>query len=150
MYKEVFIATTDTVTGIGAPVSKKNKEAIYKIKNRPTNKNLIIMVSSIKMAMGLKGWNEKATEVAKKHWPGAVTIVVNKSLAVRMPNNKGLLKLIEDIGPIYMTSANVSGERILSFQEAKEFFKEINTYYNFGKGSNKVSKVVGLDRKVYR
>ena len=151
MYKEVFIATTDTVPGIGAPVSEKNKKAIYKIKNRPFSKQLIIMVSSIKMAQSLKGWNDKATIVAKKFWPGATTIVVDKTLAVRMPNNKGLLKLIESLGPIYMTSANASGERELTFEEAKKFFKEeIKKHYDFGKGNGKASMIIDLDGKVYR
>ena len=150
MYSELFIATTDTITGIGAPISEKNKKAIYTIKNRPYEKPLIIMVSSIKMAEKLKGWNTKATKLAKKVWPGATTIVVNTSLAVRMPDNKGLLKLINSLGPIYMTSANSSGQKQLSFKEAKVFFKEITTYYNFGNGSGKESKIIDLDGKVYR
>ena len=150
MYKEVFIASTDTVVGIGAPISESNKEAIYKIKNRPKDKKLIIMVSSMEMARSLKGWNEKATKVAKKVWPGSTTIVVNNSLAVRMPNCKALLKLINSLGPIYMTSANLSGQRQLSFEEAKEFFKEINTHYNFCNGNGKASKIIDLDGKVLR
>jgi tRNA A37 threonylcarbamoyladenosine synthetase subunit TsaC/SUA5/YrdC len=45
-FSELFIATTDTVLGLGAPVSEKNRIAIFDIKKRSLNKKLIIMISN--------------------------------------------------------------------------------------------------------
>lgn len=146
-YAELFISTTDTVTGIGAPVSKENEEAITSLKHRSSTKKLIIMVSSIEMAIkefGKKGFGPEAEALAKQYWPGAVTLVCNDKLALRMPNNKGLLSLIDQLGPIYMTSANYSGQKPLEFQEAKKAFQEITKYYDFGTGSKKPSKIIDV------
>ncbi len=147
-YGQLFIATTDTVTGIGAPVSKENELLINDLKHRTGGKKLIIMVSSIEMAQqefGKKGFSSKAEALAKEFWPGAYTLVCNDKLALRMPNNKGLLSLIEQKGPIFMTSANYSGQKQLSFQEAKTAFQEVTKYYDFGQGSNKPSKIIDVE-----
>ena len=144
-YDELFLSTTDTITGIGAPISKKNRKVIYELKKRPKNKGLIIMVGSFKQAQNLEGWNKKANDFVKKYWPGNVTLVVNSDLAVRMPKNKELCKLLLSIGPIFMTSANISGENSLSFEDAKNNFKEITKHYNFGKGSGKPSKIIDVN-----
>lgn len=144
-YDELFLSTTDTITGIGAPISKKNRKVIYELKKRPKNKGLIIMVGSFKQAQKLEGWNKKANDFVKKYWPGNVTLVVNSDLAVRMPKNKELCKLLLSIGPIFMTSANISGENSLSFEDAKNNFKEITKHYNFGKGSGKPSKIIDVN-----
>lgn len=61
-----------------------------------------------------------------------------------MPNTPGLLKIINNIGPIYMTSANLSGKKALKLKQARKVFNEITTYYDFGKGSGKPSKIIDL------
>lgn len=69
-YSQLFIATTDTVTGIGGPVSKETEELLIELKNRPDNKKFIIMVSSIEMAKkeyAKHGFDEVAEEAAKKY-----------------------------------------------------------------------------------
>ena len=53
-YKELFLTTTDTVVGIGAPVSVKNLQLINELKKSPKNKRLVIMVSSLEEAQKLK------------------------------------------------------------------------------------------------
>lgn len=61
-----------------------------------------------------------------------------------MPDNKGLLSLIDQMGPIYMTSANYSGQKQLTFEDAKEIFHEIRRYFDFGTGSGKPSKIIDV------
>lgn len=146
-YNELFISTTDTVVGIGAKATKENLEAIYKIKNRPKSKGVILMVGNLDQARKLEGWNDNAEELAKKYWPGRTTLVLNKDVAVRMPNQQGLLDLINNIGTIYMTSANISGEPQLTYDEAVEKFKEIKQHYNFGEGSGQPSTIIDVNTK---
>ena len=80
-----------------------------------------------------------------------MTLVISDKLALRMPNSQGLLKLIEKLGPVYMTSANPSGGKALNFEEAIDYFKEVKKHYNFGKGSGQASTIIRVkDGKVLR
>lgn len=144
IYNELFLTTTDTITGIGAPVSVKNKEALFKIKSRTTDKQFIIVVASLDEAKKLKGWTPKATKLAKEVWPGNTTIAVTEDLAVRVPDNTDLQNLLLIKGPCYMTSANHSGQKPLSITDARETFQEINEFFDFGKQSGKASKIIDV------
>lgn len=53
-YAELFISTTDTVPGIGAPMTKANLEAIYDLKMRDRSKPIVIMVGSLEQARKFK------------------------------------------------------------------------------------------------
>ncbi|MCR8613039.1 MAG: Sua5/YciO/YrdC/YwlC family protein [Mycoplasma sp.] len=129
MKSNLFISPTDTVIGIGGPVSEETKDQIYKIKKRPKNKKLVIMVSSLEEAKKYEGWNSTATKLANEFWPGALTIALTDELSLRMPDHEELLELIKKIGPIYMTSANISGQNVVSsLEEAKTVFPNIKIY----------------------
>lgn len=143
-YEELFLTTTDTVTGIGAPVSKENFKAIVDVKSRDPKKPFIIMVGSLKQAESFKEWTPKAAKLAKEYWPGATTLVLSDTLALRLPDSKELRDLILQLGPVYMTSANISGEPALPLEEAKGAFYEIKTFYNFGAGSGKPSQIIDV------
>ena len=150
-YSELFLTTTDTVTGIGAPVSKANYEAILDLKERDPKKGFVIMVGSLEQARKFKDWSKKAEKLAEEHWPGAVTLALSEKVALRMPDELGLRDLIIKMGPVYMTSANISGQLPLSFDEAKEEFYEINKFYKFPKGSGRPSTIIRVsDGEVLR
>ena len=150
-YPNIFLTTTDTVPGLGTIFSEKNLKDLFEIKKRPKSKNIVIMVGSWEQARKLKDWSSKAEDLAIHCWPGATTLVLSESQAVRMPNCDKLRDLIKDIGPIYMTSANISGEPQLSYEEAKRKFSNIGNYYYFNKGSGKPSTIIRvLDKKVLR
>lgn len=144
-YQKLIISTTDTVLGIGGPVSKEVEDLIYEIKGRDRNKKLIILVSSIKQARQFKEWNLQADEFAKKYWPGATTIVVNNQ-GFRMPNQKKLLEYIEVNGPIYMTSCNLSNAPVCkTIENAKQLFPEVTNVYNFGPMTQKPSQIIRVE-----
>lgn len=141
-FSELFVTTTDTVTGLGAPVSQENMAKIFELKRRPETKPLIIMVGSMDQARNFKEWDDKAEEYAKKYWPGQVTLVLTDKLSLRMPGNNSLRELLLKKGPCYMTSANISGEPVLSLEEAKKTFSELTEFHDFGPGSGKPSKII--------
>lgn len=144
-YQKLIISTTDTVLGIGGPVSKEVEDLIYEIKGRDRNKKLIILVSSIKQARQFKEWNSQADEFAKKYWPGATTIVVNNQ-GFRMPNQKKLLEYIEVNGPIYMISCNLSNAPVCkTIENAKQLFPEVTNVYNFGPMTQKPSQIIRVE-----
>lgn len=150
-FDNLIISTTDTVLGLGGRVSEDTKKLIFEIKKRDPNKKLIILVASIEQARKFSEWNQKAEELAKKYWPGAMTIVVNNQ-GFRMPNQLKLLEYLEYNGPIYMTSCNISNEPVCdSIEKAKKIFPEIKNVYNFGKMSQKPSKIIRAeDNKILR
>ncbi|WP_033161237.1 Sua5/YciO/YrdC/YwlC family protein [[Mycoplasma] collis] len=143
-YKNLFITTTDTVVGIGVPIKNNELHLLYEIKKRGLNKKIIILVASIEQARKFKEWTIKAELLANKYWPGAVTLI-SKNQGFRMPNSKKLLNLLEKKGPCYVTSANISGEDNLTFEQAIKKFDMIKQVYNFEKGSNVASKIINVE-----
>ncbi len=124
----VFAFPTDTVWGLGCLIdSKKAVERIYSIKHRDKRKPLILLSSKIEYLLPFTGGlPEMAKELAKRHWPGALTLVVKKSektpdymtsgfdtVGIRIPNNQTLLDFLEhsvENHTIATTSANISGD----------------------------------------
>ena len=119
---------TDTVYGMGCdPYNDQAVERIFAIKGRAENKPLPILVHSIKDAQKLASLDHVGMVLAKKFWPGALTIVApitdkgishrvtlgREGVALRVPSNKCVLSLLEYCKCLVGTSANLSGERSL-------------------------------------
>lgn len=66
-----------------------------------------------------------------------------------MPNQPELLKFLNENGPMYVTSCNLSGESPIDIKDASKIFPEVKNIYNFGEGSkdHKPSKIYNLDTK---
>jgi L-threonylcarbamoyladenylate synthase len=121
----VIAFPTDTVYGLGS--SPFNPEAITKlftIKGRDFNKAISILISDISQLPLLSdGFTPTADLLAKRFWPGALTLIVNKkkglpanlspfpSIGIRMPDHAFALHLLQVTGPLAVTSANRSGGR---------------------------------------
>lgn len=135
----VIAFVTDTVWGIGClPTSKRAVERIYEIKHRDSNKPLILMSNSIEpLRKYVKPLTEKAEELIKKHFAGALTLVVEKSeltpdyitsglntVGIRVPDNKVFAEICSciDGNVLATTSANLSNEPpALSYDEAVKY-----------------------------
>jgi L-threonylcarbamoyladenylate synthase len=114
---------TETVYGLGAnALDVAAVQKIFELKRRPAASPLIVHVSSIKMAREIVAdWPPLAEELARRYWPGPLTIVARKldrcpsivtaglpTVAVRIPNHRVALALIEEAGvPIAAPSANL-------------------------------------------
>ncbi|MGL4343202.1 MAG: Sua5/YciO/YrdC/YwlC family protein [Metamycoplasmataceae bacterium] len=139
---KIFLTTTDTVIGIGIPIGENNLDYLFKIKKREKSKKIVIAISSIEQLEKLEKLEKFHYDFINLYWPGNVTLIINEN-AYRIPNQKGLLELIDKIGPIYLTSANLSGHATcLELKDAKKIFPFINKIYNFGIGSNKESIII--------
>ena len=116
---------TDTVYGLGIAIAAAHDcSQLYKIKGRPDGKPVAWLVGGIedldRYGMDVPEW---AYDLARAHWPGALTLVIRASDAVgrpfqaedgtiglRMPRSDVALRLIEACGcPLATTSANLSG-----------------------------------------
>jgi L-threonylcarbamoyladenylate synthase len=121
----IAIVPTDTVYGFA--IDAFNIEAqkkVYKIKCRSHKKPFILMAPDIESIRILVEIPEKALKIAKRFWPGQLTLIFpttemgkilsggRKDLGVRIPGSKFILKLLKEIGsPIFTTSVNVSNKK---------------------------------------
>ena len=112
----VVIFPTDTVWGVG--VAADNPVAVkkfYEIKKREINKPTAILVADLAQAEELGEFDDEVREVAKKYWPGALTIVVpgkeGNTIGLRVPDWPLVQGLCRKVGGILAGSANFAGER---------------------------------------
>ena len=123
---ELVAFPTETVYGLGANALDPGAvEKIYVAKGRPADSPLIVHVDSIEMARSLvREWPEKAEKLARRFWPGPLTLVLPKkshvpdeltagldTVGIRMPSNPIALALIREAGvPVAAPSANLFSE----------------------------------------
>ena len=130
---QIIAYPTDTVYGIGCnPFNKDSVSKIFDIKNREGGKRFPILGFSKKELEKIVEFNTIAEKISEKFWPGQITMLLpirkeindkinnNGKLAVRVPNNKCVLSILEKCKLIVGTSANISGEKsILDSNECK-------------------------------
>jgi len=119
----VIAFPTDTVYGLGADAfNPKAVERIYEIKKRPRHLPLPLLIDDVEQlaVLAAKPLPEIALFLARRFWPGGLTLVVPKSahlpgylgntnIAVRVPAHSICLALIRAINnPLIGTSANIS------------------------------------------
>lgn len=122
----VIAFVTDTVWGLGClPESEKAVRKIYDIKHREAKKPLILMSHEFGyLKKYIKTPSQKMNNFVKKYFPGALTIVSQKSdltpryitsdmdtVGIRVPDNiifQNICKII-DGHVLATTSANISG-----------------------------------------
>ena len=75
---------TETVYGLGANALNPAAVArIYAVKGRPPTSPLIVHVASIRMAQSLvTSWPDSAERLARRFWPGPLTLVLPKQAAI--------------------------------------------------------------------
>lgn len=161
----VIAFVTDTVWGMGClPTSKLAVERIYEIKHRDSHKPLILMSNGIEpLRKYVKPLTEKAEKLVKKHFAGALTLVIEKSeltpdyitsglntVGIRVPDNKIFAEICSciDGNVLATTSANLSNEPpALTYDEARKYIgdKVDLVIEDFGeKAQGRASTVAGV------
>ena len=115
---------TDTVYGLGAlAFNGKAVEAIYIAKDRPVDKAIPILLGDLdELSKVTSSLPPMAGKLASRFWPGPLTLVVPKNLnlpeavsatatvAVRVPDHEAARAILRAVGPMAVTSANISGQ----------------------------------------
>jgi L-threonylcarbamoyladenylate synthase len=161
----VIAFPTDTVYGLGADAFNSTAvERIYEIKNRPKHRQLPLLIAGVERLTTLVDpIPEIAWFLAKRFWPGGLTLVLPKTdslpayldsgptIAVRVPDHPVCLALIQRLrNPIIGTSANISGQpAALTAEEVRQRLGgKIDFIINGGKcPGGKESTVVDVTRE---
>ena len=121
----IISVPTDTVYGICARINSEiAHDKLMKVKNRSIDKSFPIMCANKEQIKSIAIVDEKAERLINAFMPGPITLILNKTnclpkyitngkstIAIRMATSKILEELILKTGsPIFMTSANQSGE----------------------------------------
>ncbi len=121
----LVVYPTDTVYGLGCdPFDPRAVRRLFEAKRRSA-KPVPVLCSSTRKAESLVEFSPKARQLAKEHWPGALTIVAplrksvppdltqgSSTLGVRVPASEDCRRLITLCGGwITGTSANLSGRQ---------------------------------------
>lgn len=123
---EPVAVPTETVYGLAADATNADAVArVYAAKGRPSFNPLIVHVADLAAAQRIGEFNNEALVLARKHWPGPLTLVVPlradagiaslvtaglPSIALRVPNHPTMQALLRASGrPLAAPSANASG-----------------------------------------
>ena len=124
---QLVAVPTETVYGLAARAdSEAAVAAIFAAKGRPDFNPLIVHVASLAMARALARFDGRAELLARRYWPGPLTLVVPlqpasgivpavtaglPTVALRMPDHPALQDLLHELAlPLAAPSANRSGE----------------------------------------
>lgn len=122
---QLVVLPTDTVYGIAANAfSHKGVEALLEAKGRTAASPPPVLISNMTQLDALTDFvPQVARKLATTFWPGALTMILKAqpllqwdlgetkgTVALRMPDHKIALALLEETGPLAVSSANLTGE----------------------------------------
>lgn len=129
---------TDTVYGLAAlPFKSEYVEGLFSAKGRNNSRAIAILIGNYAdLKSVVDQFDETSTRLAHRFWPGPLTLVVPKlsglpevlsqdgTIGVRMPDHPVALALLRLIGPLAVTSANISGQN--NANTAEEVYDQLN------------------------
>ena len=122
---ELVVLPTDTVYGVGADAfSAQAVAAILAAKGRGREMPPPVLIPNPRTVDGLATHvPDYARDLIEAFWPGPLTLVLyaqsslmwdlgdtRGTVALRMPQDDTALRLLDEVGPMAVTSANVSGQ----------------------------------------
>ena len=121
----LVVMPTDTVYGIGADAFDSDAvAALLSAKGRGRDMPVPVLVGSWHTIQGLVySVPQTARELIRAFWPGALSLVVhqapslqwdlgdaNGTVMLRMPLHPVAIELLREVGPMAVSSANISGQ----------------------------------------
>ena len=116
---------TDTVYGIAVALDTPGGiERLFEVKARPPDKGIVLLLDEVAQARRLGIMGPAAEALAAAFWPGGLTLVVGQhpdvrlpdvltagspTIGLRVPDHEAPRALARDLGPLPVTSANLSG-----------------------------------------
>ena len=117
---------TDTVYGLAVALEPAaGIERLFHVKQRPAERGIVLLLDDAAQMADLALVTPAATALAAACWPGGLTIVLAQrpdhplpavltggatTIGLRLPDHPAPRALARALGPLPVTSANVSGE----------------------------------------
>lgn len=158
----LIVLPTDTVYGIGADAfSAFAVNALLEAKGRGRQSPPPVLIPSLDTLRALSDNPPAITfKLAEKFWPGALTLILRSqpslswdlgdakgTVALRIPDNEITLALLREVGPLAVSSANLTGEPAAkNVDEAQQYFgTKVGIYLDGGASkSAKPSTILDL------
>lgn len=155
----VCLVPTDTVYGLA--VRAESREAVARLaslKGRDAAKPVAVLVASAEQAAKLATLDEPTRRLLSAFWPGALTIVARRragiewslggdaeTIGLRCPADALLRTVIETVGPIAATSANLAGDPPVSCpQDSDALLRSVHLAFDGGTRTGPASTVLDL------
>jgi tRNA threonylcarbamoyl adenosine modification protein (Sua5/YciO/YrdC/YwlC family) len=152
---------TDTVYGIGAdPMQYSAVEQLFAAKQRPEIKPVPILGATIDDLSKVALIDAAIASLVSRYWPGALTLIVRRApgvpkwvgddvrdtVGVRVPDHPVALRVLEAVGPLAVTSANLSAGDPANDAKAAEaaLGASVGVYLPGSAGGGLASTVVDL------
>ena len=117
---------TDTVYGMGAALGAEDGILrLFAAKDRPLDRAIVLLVADLEQALSVGVFSAAARLLAERFWPGGLTLILpqaanaglpevltagSSTIGVRIPDHESPRALTRALGPLPVTSANLSGQ----------------------------------------
>ncbi len=135
---------TDTVYGVGVALDAKDGLArLFAAKDRPLDRAIVLLAADLEQAASVGVFSAAARLLAERFWPGGLTLVLLQApearlpaeltggaatIGVRIPDHESPRSLARALGPMPVTSANLSGQP--DAQDASEVLAQLGPRVN--------------------
>jgi L-threonylcarbamoyladenylate synthase len=135
---------TDTVYGVGVALDAKDGLVrLFAAKGRPLDRAIVLLAADLEQAASVGVFSAAARLLAERFWPGGLTLVLLQALearlpaeltggaatiGVRIPDHESPRALARALGPMPVTSANLSGQP--DAQDASEVLAQLGSRVN--------------------
>jgi tRNA threonylcarbamoyl adenosine modification protein (Sua5/YciO/YrdC/YwlC family) len=155
----LVVLPTDTVYGIGADAFDSTAvDALLSAKGRGRDMPVGVLVGSWHTIEGLVyGMPDGARDLVRAFWPGALSLVVvqapslrwdlgdaHGTVMLRMPLHPVAIELLREVGPMAVSSANVSGQpAAVDADEARRQLGDlVDTYLDAGPSAQQAPSTI--------
>lgn len=155
----LVVLPTDTVYGIGADAfDSEAVAALLAAKGRGRNMPVPVLVGSWHTIEGLV-YNvpDTARELIRAFWPGALSLVVRQApslhwdlgdahgtVMLRMPLHSIAIELLRSVGPMAVSSANISGRpaAVTAHDAREQLGEQVEVYLDAGPSQQQAASTI--------
>jgi tRNA threonylcarbamoyl adenosine modification protein (Sua5/YciO/YrdC/YwlC family) len=155
----LVVMPTDTVYGIGADAfDGEAVAALLAAKGRGRNMPVPVLVGSWHTIQGLVySVPNSAKELIRAFWPGALSLVVrqapslqwdlgdaNGTVMLRMPLHPVAIELLREVGPMAVSSANISGSpaAVTAAEARDQLGDRVEVYLDGGQAQQQAASTI--------